>query len=247
MSFDYEGLPRWMSFNQRVFKVLVGRQELPFHVSVPITGLNSDVLAAAFNSNFREARENLLRLPDDYPAVFAMFCSWLEGHEVNLRYFGSPEFQAACSSGEILQSQELLTGRPKGRQSLRNVDFRNPLTMGILAWIFGDRIQARAFTAAVTDELYHLLQGDQDLSIQKGILDYAWRHTTQQRGLRDMLIRWISASVNMQEVAELISKEILIDVAMFLQSEHERRGLMKAPCAFYPSYRRSSPSPSPNP
>ena len=76
--------------------------------------------------------------------------------------------------------------------------------MGILAWIFGDKFQARAFSIAVIDELYNLLERDQNLSIQKAMLSHAWRYTTQESDLRQLLIRWISASVNIQKPAALL-------------------------------------------
>ena len=91
-----------------------------------------------------------------------------------------------------------------GASTFGCVDLTHPLTMGILAWIFGDKIQARAFTIAVVAELYHLLERDHDLTIQKGMLNYAWRYTAQESSLRQLLIRWISASVNTENSAALL-------------------------------------------
>jgi hypothetical protein len=178
-------------------EIHIGSEEVEkFLVRKDLATRHSRVIEKALDpkSDWKEAEENVVRLPEETPETFQAFLTFLDTGVIHLRHFG--EANDEDTDGEVLKE---------------STDWDSITD----AWLLGDRILSTSFKDAVVDMVVSLAVGDGELptSMHQDI----FKGSAYKSGMRKLLVDiavhgWSPAMLEQQESDPAV--EFFKDVAV---------------------------------
>jgi hypothetical protein len=147
--------------------VLVGPKEITFHLHRDLLSLGSGFIRGLLSTNFLEAQENVIKLPEGPPEAFACFVEWLYMECLTNATMIFPTDFEACFKLEK-ESDSLLFEtlydaiREKKREPVENEALR--MDVLISCYILVDKLQSSDFASHIIRSLIPLMPAFQSPS-----------------------------------------------------------------------------------
>ena len=145
--------------------VCVGSDEVErFIVRKDLATRHSDVIKKSFASDWKEAKENVVRFPEESSEAFQVFVTFLDAGVIHLDHF----------TGD----------RPvEGQEYDRVIDkVWNQIAQ---AWLLGEHLDCTAFKDALVDKTVHILQTT--AQVPKMMFEKIFAGSIGRSGIRDLL------------------------------------------------------------
>lgn len=127
----------------------------------------SDVIRKAFAGGWKEAKENVLRFPEESPEVFQVFVTFLDTGVIHLDHF---------NSNGLAVAQEVEDSR----------DADGQWDMIAQAWLLGEHLCSTSFKDALVDKMVHILQTTAE--IPKAMFPKIIVGSVARSGMLDLLV-----------------------------------------------------------
>ncbi|GAB7329948.1 hypothetical protein MBLNU13_g01650t1 [Cladosporium sp. NU13] len=128
---------------------------------------HSDVIRKAFAGGWKEAKENMVRFPEESPEAFQMFVTFLDTGVIHLCHF---------KSNRPVVAQEVADSRDVDEEWKKIAE----------AWLLGERLCCTSFKDALVDKMVHILQTTAE--IPKTMLPKIITGSVARSGMRDLLV-----------------------------------------------------------
>lgn len=127
----------------------------------------SDVIRKALSNGWKEAKENIIRFPEESPETFQAFATFLDTGAIHLDHFKKNTTKPATAQ----------QGRPDIDKQWDNI---------AQAWLLGEHLLSTPFKDALVDKTIHILRTTAE--IPKTMLPKIIAGSVGRSGMRDLLV-----------------------------------------------------------
>jgi len=128
---------------------------------------HSDVIRKAFAGGWKEAKENVVRFPEESPEAFQVFVTFLDTGVIHLNHFKSNKPTVA-------------------QEAQNNQDIDEEWNKIAQSWLLGEHLSCASFKDALVDKMVHTLQTTAE--IPKTMFPKIIAGSVARSGMRDLLV-----------------------------------------------------------
>jgi hypothetical protein len=128
---------------------------------------HSDIIRKAFAGGWKEAKENVIRFPEESPEAFQVFVTFLDTGAIHLNHFKGNNLTIAQ---EVEDDRDIDKGWNKITQ----------------AWLLAEHLSCTSFKDALVDKMLHTLQTTAE--IPKTMFPKIVAGSVARSGMRDLLV-----------------------------------------------------------